>query len=148
MLFIFLYLFQSDSNDYSVLNTWSQQEKDHETLTNTSEVSGKSSQERELKARESEGMQQSDLFKAEYVFIVDSEGEDEAASRKDEQSHLVSTGTTAARPKTLAITSNLGSDTVRPKTRGTDPKASSYSEMAHGLGPQQRPAQVGTVFLP
>ncbi|XP_058518046.1 muscular LMNA-interacting protein [Ochotona princeps] len=133
---------RSDSSDYSVLNTWSQQEREHETLTNTSEVSGKSSQERGLEARESEGMQQSDLFKAEYVFIVDSEGEDEAASRKDEQSHLVSTGTTAARPKTLAITSNLGSDTVRPKTRGTDPKFSSYSEMAHGLGPQQRPAQL------
>ncbi|XP_062043534.1 muscular LMNA-interacting protein isoform X7 [Lepus europaeus] len=133
---------RANSNDYSILNTGSEQEKDQKILTDTSEVSENISQERRLKAKESQGMQQSDLFKAEYVFIVDSEGEDEATSKKDEQGPMVGTGSTAARPKTLAISSSLASDVVRPKKWGTDLKASSHPEMSHGLGPQQRHGQL------
>nr|XP_051711555.1 muscular LMNA-interacting protein isoform X17 [Oryctolagus cuniculus] len=132
---------RSNSNDYSILNTGSEQEKDQKILIDTSEVSENISQERRLKAKESQGMQQSDLFKAEYVFIVDSEGEDEATSKKDEQGPMGGTGSTAARPKTLAISSSLASDVVRPKKWGTDLKASSHPEMSHGLGPQQRHGQ-------
>ncbi|XP_069930050.1 muscular LMNA-interacting protein isoform X17 [Oryctolagus cuniculus] len=132
----------SNSNDYSILNTGSEQEKDQKILIDTSEVSENISQERRLKAKESQGMQQSDLFKAEYVFIVDSEGEDEATSKKDEQGPMGGTGSTAARPKTLAISSSLASDVVRPKKWGTDLKASSHPEMSHGLGPQQRHGQL------
>uniref|UniRef100_A0A8C8YH87 Uncharacterized protein n=1 Tax=Prolemur simus TaxID=1328070 RepID=A0A8C8YH87_PROSS len=129
---------KSNSDDYLTLNAGSQQERDQGTLTYSSEVSRTISQERELKANELQGMQQSDIFKAEYVFIVDSEGEDEATSRKGEQGPTVGTGTTPARPKSLAISSSLVSDAVRPKTRGTELKASSHPEMPHGMAPQQK----------
>ncbi|KAF7485606.1 muscular LMNA-interacting protein [Marmota monax] len=87
-------------------------------------------------------MQQSDLFKAEYVFIVDSEGEDEVTSRKGEQGPPGGTGNMAARPKSLAISSSLVSDVVRPKIRGTDLKSSSYSEISHGMASQQKHGQL------
>ncbi|XP_070100878.1 muscular LMNA-interacting protein isoform X45 [Equus przewalskii] len=87
-------------------------------------------------------MQQSDLFKAEYVFIVDSEGEDEATSRKSEQGPPGGMGTTATRPKSLAISSSLLSDVVRPKTRGTDLQAPSHPEMPLGMAPQQKHGQL------
>ncbi|XP_045399722.1 muscular LMNA-interacting protein isoform X3 [Lemur catta] len=133
---------KSNSDDYLTLNAGSQQERDQGTLTYSSEVSRTISQERELKANELQGMQQSDIFKAEYVFIVDSEGEDEATSRKGEQGPTVGTGTTPARPKSLAISSSLVSDAVRPKTRGTELKASSHPEMPHGMAPQQKHGQL------
>ncbi|XP_069344003.1 muscular LMNA-interacting protein isoform X2 [Eulemur rufifrons] len=132
---------KSNSDDYLTLNAGSQQERDQGTLTYSSEVSGTISQERESKANKLQGMQQSDIFKAEYVFIVDSEGEDEATSRKGEQGPTAGTGTTPARPKSLAISSSLVSDAVRPKTRGTELKASSHPEMPHGMAPQQKHGQ-------
>uniref|UniRef100_A0A5F5Q1Y6 Muscular LMNA interacting protein n=1 Tax=Equus caballus TaxID=9796 RepID=A0A5F5Q1Y6_HORSE len=133
---------QSNSNEYLTLNAGSQQERDQGTLTYPSEVSGKISQERGFKANEPQGMQQSDLFKAEYVFIVDSEGEDEATSRKSEQGPPGGMGTTATRPKSLAISSSLLSDVVRPKTRGTDLQAPSHPEMPLGMAPQQKHGQL------
>jgi hypothetical protein len=93
-------------------------------------------------------MQQSDLFKAEYVFIVDSEGEDETTNRKGEQGPPGGTGNMAVRPKSLAISSSLVSDVVRPKVREADLKASSHPEILHGVAPQQKHGQVGFVFLP
>ncbi|PNJ23768.1 LOW QUALITY PROTEIN: MLIP isoform 1, partial [Pongo abelii] len=60
----------SKSNDYLTLNAGSQQETDQATLTCPSEVSGTILQEREFEANKLQGMQQSDLFKAEYVLIV------------------------------------------------------------------------------
>ncbi|KAF6115034.1 muscular LMNA interacting protein [Phyllostomus discolor] len=86
-------------------------------------------------------MQQSGLFKAEYVFIVDSEGEDEATSRKVEQTPPVGMGTTATRPKSLAISSSLVSDVVRPKTQATSLQAPSHPEMPHGMASQQKHGQ-------
>nr|XP_035151813.2 muscular LMNA-interacting protein isoform X21 [Callithrix jacchus] len=133
---------QSKSNDYLTLNAESQQERDQGTLTCPSEVSGRILQEREFEANKLQGMQQSDLFKAEYVLIVDSEGEDEATSRKVEQGPPGGIGTTAVRPKSLAISSSLVSDVVRPKTQGTDLKASSHTEMLHGMAPQQKHGQL------
>uniref|UniRef100_A0A8I3NHE5 Muscular LMNA interacting protein n=1 Tax=Canis lupus familiaris TaxID=9615 RepID=A0A8I3NHE5_CANLF len=131
----------SESNEYLTLNAGSQPERNQGTLIYPSEVSEKISQERGFKAKELQGMQQSDLFKAEYVFIVDSEGEDEATSGKDEQGPPGGLGTTASRPKSLAISSSLVSDVVRPKTRGTDLQAPSHSEMPHGIAPQQKHGQ-------
>uniref|UniRef100_A0A9L0IEV0 Muscular LMNA interacting protein n=1 Tax=Equus asinus TaxID=9793 RepID=A0A9L0IEV0_EQUAS len=136
----------SNSNEYLTLNAGSQQERDQGTLTYPSEVSGKISQERGFKANEPQGMQQSDLFKAEYVFIVDSEGEDEATSRKSEQGPPGGMGTTATRPKSLAISSSLLSDVVRPKTRGTDLQAPSHPEMPLGMAPQQKHGQTPTTL--
>uniref|UniRef100_A0A8C0D6L4 Muscular LMNA interacting protein n=1 Tax=Balaenoptera musculus TaxID=9771 RepID=A0A8C0D6L4_BALMU len=128
----------SDSNEYLTLNVGSQRERDRGTLTYPLEVEDKASQGRGLKANEPQGMQQSDLFKAEYVFIVDSEGEDEAPSRKGEQGPPGGMGTTAARPTSLAISSSLVSDVVRPKTRGADLQVPSHPEMPHGMAPQQK----------
>uniref|UniRef100_A0A8C0QC88 Muscular LMNA interacting protein n=1 Tax=Canis lupus familiaris TaxID=9615 RepID=A0A8C0QC88_CANLF len=133
---------RSESNEYLTLNAGSQPERNQGTLIYPSEVSEKISQERGFKAKELQGMQQSDLFKAEYVFIVDSEGEDEATSGKDEQGPPGGLGTTASRPKSLAISSSLVSDVVRPKTRGTDLQAPSHSEMPHGIAPQQKHGQL------
>ncbi|XP_057158507.1 muscular LMNA-interacting protein isoform X14 [Pan paniscus] len=132
---------RSKSNDYLTLNAGSQQERDQAKLTCPSEVSGTILQEREFEANKLQGMQQSDLFKAEYVLIVDSEGEDEATSRKVEQGPAGGIGTAAVRPKSLAISSSLVSDVVRPKTQGTDLKTSSHPEMLHGMAPQQKHGQ-------
>ncbi|XP_036910954.1 muscular LMNA-interacting protein isoform X3 [Sturnira hondurensis] len=132
----------SNFNEYLTLNAGSQQERDPGTLIYPSEVSGKISQVREFKANESQEMQQSGLFKAEYVFIVDSEGEDEATSRKVEQTPPVGVGTTATRPKSLAISSSLVSDVVRPKTQATNLQAPSHPEMPHGMASQQKHGQL------
>lgn len=137
-----LHLLQPNFNEYLTLNTRSQQERDRETLAYPSGVSGNILQGRGFKANKPQGMQQSDLFKAEYVFIVDSEGEEEATSRKSEQSPPGGMGTTATRPKSLAISSSLVSDVVRPKTRGANLQAPSYPEMPHGMAPQQKHVQV------
>uniref|UniRef100_A0A2K6TIP8 Muscular LMNA interacting protein n=1 Tax=Saimiri boliviensis boliviensis TaxID=39432 RepID=A0A2K6TIP8_SAIBB len=136
----------SKSNDCLTLNAESQQERDQGTLTCPSAVSGRILQEREFEANKRQGMQQSDLFKAEYVLIVDSEGEDEATSRKVEQGPPAGIGTTAVRPKSLAISSSLVSDVVRPKTQGTDLKASSRTDMLHGMAPQQKHGQTSTTL--
>nr|XP_058932899.1 muscular LMNA-interacting protein isoform X16 [Kogia breviceps] len=128
---------RSDSNEYLTLNVGSQRERYRGTLTYPLEVKDKASQGRGFKANEPQGMQQSDLFKAEYVFIVDSEGEDEVPSRKGEQGPPGGMGTTAARPTSLAISSSLVSDVVRPKTRGADLQVLSHPEMPHGMAPQQ-----------
>ncbi|XP_055247099.1 muscular LMNA-interacting protein isoform X9 [Gorilla gorilla gorilla] len=132
---------RSKSNDHLTLNAGSQQERDQAKLTCPSEVSGTILQGREFEANKLQGMQQSDLFKAEYVLIVDSEGEDEATSRKVEQGPPAGIGTAAVRPKSLAISSSLVSDVVRPKTQGTDLKTSSHPEMLHGMAPQQKHGQ-------
>ncbi|XP_077875992.1 muscular LMNA-interacting protein isoform X6 [Ictidomys tridecemlineatus] len=132
---------RSNSNDYLTFNRGSQEERNQGTLTHPSEASGKSIQGRVLETNQPQGMQQSDLFKAEYVFIVDSEGEDEVTSRKGEQGPPGGTGNMAARPKSLAISSSLVSDVVRPKIRGTDLKSSSYSEISHGMASQQKHGQ-------
>ncbi|XP_078303146.1 muscular LMNA-interacting protein isoform X12 [Panthera onca] len=132
---------RSDSNEYLTLNAGSQRERDQGTLIYPSEVSENISQGRGLKANELQGMQQSDLFKAEYVFVVDSEGEDESTSGKGEQGPPGGMGTTASRPKSLAISSTLASDVVRPKTRGTDLQAPSHPEMSHGIAPPQKHGQ-------
>ncbi|KAF6115037.1 muscular LMNA interacting protein [Phyllostomus discolor] len=133
---------RSNFNEYLTLNAGSQQKRDPGTFTYPSEVSGKISQVREFKANKPQEMQQSGLFKAEYVFIVDSEGEDEATSRKVEQTPPVGMGTTATRPKSLAISSSLVSDVVRPKTQATSLQAPSHPEMPHGMASQQKHGQL------
>ena len=140
---MFLHLLQFDSHEYLTLNVGSQQERERGTLTCPSEVKDKASQGREFKEKKPQGMQQSDLFKAEYVFIVDSEGEEEAPGRKGDQGPPVETGPPAARPTSLAISSSLASDVVRPKTRGADLQAPLHPERPQAMAPQQRHGQVG-----
>ncbi|XP_043305737.1 muscular LMNA-interacting protein isoform X3 [Cervus canadensis] len=131
-----------DSHEYLTLNVGSQQERGRGTLTCPSEVKDKASQGREFKEKKPQGMQQSDLFKAEYVFIVDSEGEEEAPGRKADQGPPVGTGPPAARPASLAISSSLTSDVVRPKTRGADLQAPLHPERPQAMAPQQRHGQL------
>nr|KAF6341673.1 muscular LMNA interacting protein [Myotis myotis] len=135
---------RSNFSEYLTLKAGSQQQRDGGALTYPSEVSGKIAQVREFKVNEPQGMQQSGLFKAEYVFIVDSEGEDEATSRKVEQSPPGGMGTTATRPTSLAIPSSLVSDVVRPKTRATNLQAPTHPEMPHGMASQQKHGQTPT----
>uniref|UniRef100_A0A8C0VY30 Muscular LMNA-interacting protein n=1 Tax=Castor canadensis TaxID=51338 RepID=A0A8C0VY30_CASCN len=130
------------SNDNLTFSPGSQQDRDKGTLSCPSEASGQNSQGRGIKANDPLGMQQSDLFKAEYVFIVDSEGEDETTNRKGEQGPPGGTGNMAVRPKSLAISSSLVSDVVRPKVREADLKASSHPEILHGVAPQQKHGQL------
>ncbi|KAM6185150.1 muscular LMNA-interacting protein [Rhynchocyon petersi] len=129
-------------SDYLTLNTENQSERDSGTFACPLENSGKISQGRGFKANELQGMQQSDLFKAEYVFIVDSEGEDEGTVRRGDQGSPVGSSTGAVRPKSLAISSVLASDVVRPKTRGADLQAPSHPEMPHEIPPQQKHGQL------
>ncbi|XP_006835838.1 PREDICTED: muscular LMNA-interacting protein-like [Chrysochloris asiatica] len=132
---------RSNSNDYLTLNPGNQQERDLGTLTCPLEITGKISQGREFKANELQGMQQSGLFKAEYVFIVDSEGEDEDTIRRGDQGSSEGKGAEAVRPKSLAISSDLVSDVVRPKTSRPDLQAPTHPEMPHGTVTQQKLGQ-------
>ncbi|XP_061253810.1 muscular LMNA-interacting protein isoform X9 [Bos javanicus] len=131
-----------DSSEYFTLNIGCQQERERGALTCPSEAEDKASQGRESKEKKPQGMQQSDLFKAEYVFIVDSEGEEEVPGRKGDQGPLVGTGPPAARPASLAISSSLASDAVRPKTRGADLQAPSHPERPQAMASQQRHGQL------
>ncbi|XP_028629393.1 muscular LMNA-interacting protein isoform X8 [Grammomys surdaster] len=128
-------------SDHMTLSCESKQERDQRILDCSSEVSGRNSQRKEFITKEPQGMQKGDLFKAEYVFIVDSDGEDEATCRQGEQAPPGRTGNIATRPKSLAISSSLASDVVRPKVRGADLMASSHPEIPHGIAPQQKHGQ-------
>ncbi|XP_040596320.1 muscular LMNA-interacting protein isoform X20 [Mesocricetus auratus] len=128
-------------SDHMTFSCDSKQERDQQILTYPSEVSGRSSQGTKFDRKESQGMQKGDLFKAEYVFVVDSDGEEEATSRQGEQSPPGATGNVATRPKSLAVSSSLASDVVRPKVREVDLKASSHPEIPHGMAPQQKHGQ-------
>ncbi|XP_076794032.1 muscular LMNA-interacting protein isoform X27 [Arvicanthis niloticus] len=131
-------------SDHMTFSCESKQKKDQRLLDCSSEVSGRNSQPKEFNTKEPQGMQKGDLFKAEYVFIVDSDGEDEATCRQGEQGPPGSTGNIATRPKSLAISSSLASDVVRPKVRGADLKASPHPEIPHGIAPQQKHRQTPT----
>uniref|UniRef100_A0AC11CUM5 Muscular LMNA interacting protein n=1 Tax=Ovis aries TaxID=9940 RepID=A0AC11CUM5_SHEEP len=130
-----------DSSEYLTLNVGHQQEREQGALTCPSEVEDKASQGKEFKEKKPQGMQQSDLFKAEYVFIVDSEGEEEVPGRKGDQGPPVGTGPPAARPSSLAISSSLASDAVRPKTRAAGLQAPSHPERPQAMAPPQRHGQ-------
>uniref|UniRef100_A0A8C6I9M2 Muscular LMNA-interacting protein n=1 Tax=Mus spicilegus TaxID=10103 RepID=A0A8C6I9M2_MUSSI len=128
-------------SDHMTFSSESKQERDPRILDYPSEVSGRNSQQKEFNTKEPQGMQKGDLFKAEYVFIVDSDGEDEATCRQGEQGPPGGPGNIATRPKSLAISSSLASDVVRPKVRGADLKTSSHPEIPHGIAPQQKHGQ-------
>ncbi|XP_051053935.1 muscular LMNA-interacting protein isoform X4 [Phodopus roborovskii] len=128
-------------SDHMTFSCESKQERDQRILAYPSLFSGRNSQGPKFDRNEPEGMQKGDLFKAEYVFVVDSDGEDEATSRQSEQGPPGGTGNIATRPKSLAISSSLASDVVRPKVREVDFKASSHLEIPHGMTPKQKHGQ-------
>ncbi|KAL6087944.1 hypothetical protein STEG23_005406, partial [Scotinomys teguina] len=130
-----------DYSDHMTFSCESTQERDQKILAYPSEVSERNSQGKKFETSEPQGMQKGDLFKAEYVFIVDSDGEDEATSRQSEQATLGEAGNVATRPKSLAISSSLASDVVRPKVRDVDLKALSHPKIPHAMAPQQKHEQ-------
>lgn len=137
-----LHLLQSNSNEYLTLNAESQHKRDREALIYTEDISKNISQERGFKANKPQGMQHSDLFKAEYVFTVDSEGEDEGTTRKGAQTPPMEMGTIAPRPKFLGISSSLVSDIEYPQSHGVELQAPLHSLIPHGTTPQQKSGQV------
>ncbi|XP_033619308.1 muscular LMNA-interacting protein [Fukomys damarensis] len=133
---------RSKSIDYVTFNLGSGQEGiQGSPLTCPSEDFETNSQGGGFKANDLQRMQQGDLFKAEYVFIVDSEGEDEVTSRKGEQGASGSTSNTVARPTTLAISSSLVSDVVPPKVWGPEPKAVSQAGTPQEMASKQKQEQ-------
>ncbi|XP_057624659.1 muscular LMNA-interacting protein isoform X11 [Chionomys nivalis] len=130
-----------EHSDHMTFSCESKQERDQRLLASASEGSGRNSQGKKLDTNDPLGMQKGDLFKAEYVFIVDSDGEDEATSRQSEQGPPGGVGNIATRPKSLAISSSLASDVVRPKVHEADLKTSSHPEIPHAMAPQQKHAQ-------
>nr|XP_048279931.1 muscular LMNA-interacting protein isoform X2 [Myodes glareolus] len=128
-------------SDHMTFSCESAQERDQRLLASASEGSGRNSQGKKLDTNDPLGMQKGDLFKAEYVFIVDSDGEDEATSRQSEQGPPGGVGNIVTRPKSLAISSSLASD-VRPKVREADLKTSSHPEIPHAMAPQQKHVQL------
>ncbi|XP_057624661.1 muscular LMNA-interacting protein isoform X13 [Chionomys nivalis] len=131
-----------EHSDHMTFSCESKQERDQRLLASASEGSGRNSQGKKLDTNDPLGMQKGDLFKAEYVFIVDSDGEDEATSRQSEQGPPGGVGNIATRPKSLAISSSLASDVVRPKVHEADLKTSSHPEIPHAMAPQQKHAQL------
>ncbi|XP_041535689.1 muscular LMNA-interacting protein isoform X5 [Microtus oregoni] len=129
-------------SDHMTFSCESKQERDQRLLASASEGGGRNSQGKKLDTNDPRGMQKGDLFKAEYVFIVDSDGEDEATSRQSEQGPPGGVGNIATRPKSLAISSSLASDVVRPKVREADLKTSSHPEIPHAMAPQQKHGQL------
>ncbi|EHB09797.1 hypothetical protein GW7_09972, partial [Heterocephalus glaber] len=133
---------RSKSIDYMTFNLGSEQGKiQGSPLTCLSEDCEKNSQGERFKANDLQGMQQGDLFKAEYVFIVDSEGEDEVTSRKGDQGAPGGTGKPVARPTSLVISSSLVSDVVRPKVWGPELKAASHTAIPQEMVSQQKQEQ-------
>ncbi|XP_048203566.1 muscular LMNA-interacting protein isoform X2 [Perognathus longimembris pacificus] len=84
-----------------------------------------------------QGMRPGDVFKARCVFIVDSEGEDEATGTPGDPGCSGVVVGTAARPRSLPLTSAVPSDGVRPKVWGPRAPASGAPRDAPPPGPAQ-----------
>uniref|UniRef100_A0A4X2KSS7 Muscular LMNA interacting protein n=1 Tax=Vombatus ursinus TaxID=29139 RepID=A0A4X2KSS7_VOMUR len=134
---------RSNSNEFSdhlISKSGIRQESDTRTFVGSPETSQKVFQGRGLKSNQPETMQQSDLFKAEYVFIVDSEGEEEAICRKEDKQPLVGNGQRLARPKSLAIAP--GPVSALQKPHHGDFQVPGQPELPHNAANQQKQAQM------
>ncbi|XP_023560607.1 muscular LMNA-interacting protein [Octodon degus] len=131
---------RSESTD-ATFNHGNEPQRVQGTLTCLSQVCEKNSQGKGPAASNLPGMQQGDLFKAEYVFTVDSEGEEEVTSSKAKQGAPGCTAGTVARPKSLALASSLVSGAVHPQVWGLGLKATAHSEAPQQTASQQRHAQ-------
>ncbi|XP_068926735.1 muscular LMNA-interacting protein isoform X2 [Petaurus breviceps papuanus] len=134
---------RSNSHDFS--DHWSsksgiRQESDIQTYVCSTETSQKIFQGRGLKLNQPEAMQQSDLFKAEYVFIVDSEGEEEAVCRKEDKQAPVGNGHGLARPRSLALAP--GPVTALQKSHHGDFQVPGKPELSQDAANQQKQGQL------
>ncbi|XP_051853132.1 muscular LMNA-interacting protein isoform X5 [Antechinus flavipes] len=133
----------SNSNKFSDHLTFKsgiRQESDIQTYACSTETRQKIFQEKGPKLNQPETMQQSDLFKAEYVFIVDSEGEEEAIGRKEDKQLPVGNGHGLARPKTLAIAP--GPVIALQKSHHGDFQVPGQSELPQDAANQQKQIQL------
>ncbi|XP_036622811.1 muscular LMNA-interacting protein isoform X8 [Trichosurus vulpecula] len=133
---------RSNSNEFSdhlISKSGIQQESDIQTYVCSTETSQKIFQGRGLKLNQPETMQQSDLFKAEYVFIVDSEGEEEAVCRKEDKQAPTGSGHGLARPRSLAIAP--GPVPTLQKSHRGDFQVPGQPELPQDATNQQKPIQ-------
>ncbi|XP_043819900.1 muscular LMNA-interacting protein [Dromiciops gliroides] len=126
--------------DHLTLKSGFRQESDIWTYRCSAETGQKIFQGRGLKLNQPETMQQSDLFKAEYVFIVDSEGEEEAISKKEDKQPPVGNGHGLERPRSLAIAPG-------PVTELQKPRHSDFQVLGRPELPQDSPNQQKQVQL-
>ncbi|XP_078011448.1 muscular LMNA-interacting protein isoform X10 [Phascolarctos cinereus] len=126
-------------SDHLTSKSGIRQESDTRTYVWSTETGQKVFQGRGLKLNQAETMQQSDLFKAEYVFIVDSEEEEEAISRKEDKQPPVGNGHRLARPKSLAIAP--GPVTALQKPHHGDFQVPGQPELPRDAANQQKQVQ-------
>nr|XP_020849600.1 muscular LMNA-interacting protein isoform X4 [Phascolarctos cinereus] len=127
-------------SDHLTSKSGIRQESDTRTYVWSTETGQKVFQGRGLKLNQAETMQQSDLFKAEYVFIVDSEEEEEAISRKEDKQPPVGNGHRLARPKSLAIAP--GPVTALQKPHHGDFQVPGQPELPRDAANQQKQVQL------
>uniref|UniRef100_A0A6I8NWA6 Leucine-rich repeat-containing protein 1 n=1 Tax=Ornithorhynchus anatinus TaxID=9258 RepID=A0A6I8NWA6_ORNAN len=96
---------------------------------------------RRFKSSKPEAMEQSDLFKAEYVFIVDSEGEEESTSRNDNKISSHGDNHRSLRPQSLDLPKVPMWGAEVPKKPGIDIHAPPRPELPPGTANQQKTAQ-------
>ncbi|XP_072498595.1 muscular LMNA-interacting protein isoform X8 [Notamacropus eugenii] len=133
---------RSNSNEFSeglTLKSGIRQESDIRTSVCSTETSQKIFQGKGPKLNQPETMQQSDLFKAEYVFIVDSEGEEEAICKKEDKQPPVGSVHGLTRPRSLAIAP--GPATALQKTHYGDFQVPGQPELSQDTANQQKQIQ-------
>ncbi|XP_072498590.1 muscular LMNA-interacting protein isoform X3 [Notamacropus eugenii] len=134
---------RSNSNEFSeglTLKSGIRQESDIRTSVCSTETSQKIFQGKGPKLNQPETMQQSDLFKAEYVFIVDSEGEEEAICKKEDKQPPVGSVHGLTRPRSLAIAP--GPATALQKTHYGDFQVPGQPELSQDTANQQKQIQL------
>ncbi|XP_038602362.1 muscular LMNA-interacting protein isoform X2 [Tachyglossus aculeatus] len=111
-----------------------------QTTAHYTDTSQKIFQGRRFKSKP-EAMEQGDLFKAEYVFIVDSEGEEEATSRNDNKISSHGDNHRSLRPQSLDLPKSPVWGAEVPKKPAIDIHSPSRPELPPGIANQQKTAQ-------
>ncbi|XP_038602354.1 muscular LMNA-interacting protein isoform X1 [Tachyglossus aculeatus] len=118
-----------------------------QTTAHYTDTSQKIFQGRRFKSKP-EAMEQGDLFKAEYVFIVDSEGEEEATSRNDNKISSHGDNHRSLRPQSLDLPKSPVWGAEVPKKPAIDIHSPSRPELPPGIANQQKTAQLNTSVSP
>ncbi|XP_028930942.1 muscular LMNA-interacting protein isoform X12 [Ornithorhynchus anatinus] len=152
----FLTKIDEEPRDENIRETINRSKKFSDSLASTSGIGQESSiqttvhytdtsqnifQGRRFKSSKPEAMEQSDLFKAEYVFIVDSEGEEESTSRNDNKISSHGDNHRSLRPQSLDLPKVPMWGAEVPKKPGIDIHAPPRPELPPGTANQQKTAQ-------
>ncbi|XP_028930845.1 muscular LMNA-interacting protein isoform X2 [Ornithorhynchus anatinus] len=159
----FLTKIDEEPRDENIRETINRSKKFSDSLASTSGIGQESSiqttvhytdtsqnifQGRRFKSSKPEAMEQSDLFKAEYVFIVDSEGEEESTSRNDNKISSHGDNHRSLRPQSLDLPKVPMWGAEVPKKPGIDIHAPPRPELPPGTANQQKTAQLNTSVSP